>query len=599
MLLRLNLKYKFSAFAAKHSKKAQRKSAIALLLMFSAIVVLFSAGHAIAQASFGLEVPAATGLGSPDLKLLIVRIVRIILGFLGIIAVIINMYAGFLWITSKGEEEQISRAKRILLNGVIGLLIIASSYLIASYVINRLTEATIGGIEQAGRNDGYSVNGFALGAGILNNVYPEPGSSGLPRNTLIMAAFKEILDVSTIISPANLDVCRNLPDGFCGYLREFSVSGETRPSVRIINRSDNNGVLAADNVVVYTNDGKNFVFDPVAYLGTNGNNSNYSVNLTDQLKKENGSPAFLPGGYVWSFSVSGTLDFTPPRVIGARPSGENPVAQNTVLQLEFSEAINPITATGHATGNPNEPFNHIMIKYANDQNQDVYLSGNAVISNRFRTVEFSPDAVCLMPEGQDTNSCGEVPTCFPPDKNFTVTAVAATINQNGETIDIMSGITDAAGNSLDGNSNGTSQGPAEDNYSSNFNTSNELDLTPPEITAVFPAQGDQTVPGNTRLRADFNELLLSSSVNSDAFRVFDYACAGDDFPNDGACYPSGGFIAYAAGIGANLHVYSPYMDPLKKYNPRLVSQIKDLYQNCFNPAIGVCAAGQDSPNCQR
>ena len=154
---------------------------------------------------------------------------------------------------------------------------------------------------------------------------------------------------------------------------------------------------------------------------------------------------------------------------------------------------------------------------------------------------------------------------------------------------------------MDGNANNVSQGNPDDNYAAAFSTNNALDLTPPEITGFNPEQGDLSVPANTAISASFNELLLASSVNAENFRVFESACAGNDFPAEESCYPQGGFTVFKEDAGqasrAVLRAYAPYLDPLKEYNPRLSSSIKDMYQNCFNPAIGPCFEGQNTPNC--
>jgi len=58
---------------------------------------------------------------------------------IGIILLIIIIYAGFLWMTAGGSEEKVEKAKKFLTNGVIGLVIILSAYAITAYVISRLT----------------------------------------------------------------------------------------------------------------------------------------------------------------------------------------------------------------------------------------------------------------------------------------------------------------------------------------------------------------------------------------------------------------------------------------------------------------------------
>ena len=59
------------------------------------------------------NVQVATGLGNKDPRDIAGSVVNIILGFLGIIAVSLIMYAGWLYMTSDGEETQINKAKDI------------------------------------------------------------------------------------------------------------------------------------------------------------------------------------------------------------------------------------------------------------------------------------------------------------------------------------------------------------------------------------------------------------------------------------------------------------------------------------------------------
>lgn len=78
---------------------------------------------------------------SQDLKTTISNIIRIILGFLGIITIIIILYGGLIWMTSFGNEDKIDQAKKLIGSGVVGLLLVLASYAIASFVINSLSQA--------------------------------------------------------------------------------------------------------------------------------------------------------------------------------------------------------------------------------------------------------------------------------------------------------------------------------------------------------------------------------------------------------------------------------------------------------------------------
>lgn len=97
-----------------------------------------------AQPDFGLNVVtnAGIGLAASDPRTTAVKIINVALGFLGIVAVVIVLYGGFMWMTAGGNEERITKAKQILTAGIIGLVIIVMAWAIARYVVNTLMTAT-------------------------------------------------------------------------------------------------------------------------------------------------------------------------------------------------------------------------------------------------------------------------------------------------------------------------------------------------------------------------------------------------------------------------------------------------------------------------
>ena len=56
----------------------------------------------------------------------------------GVLLLVIIIISGIIWMTSGGNEERITKAKGMLKNGIIGLVIVTCSYLIVSFIINRL-----------------------------------------------------------------------------------------------------------------------------------------------------------------------------------------------------------------------------------------------------------------------------------------------------------------------------------------------------------------------------------------------------------------------------------------------------------------------------
>jgi hypothetical protein len=90
----------------------------------------------------GSQFAAESGLGSTDLIDAIQSIIRVALGFLGIIAVIIILLGGFKWMTAAGEDKKVEDAKKLIYSGIIGLVIVLSAFAIASFVINQITGVT-------------------------------------------------------------------------------------------------------------------------------------------------------------------------------------------------------------------------------------------------------------------------------------------------------------------------------------------------------------------------------------------------------------------------------------------------------------------------
>lgn len=87
------------------------------------------------------------GLGTTTLSELIKSIIQVILGFLGVIAVLIILWGGFVWMTAGGEPDKVDKAKKMIYSGIIGLVIIFAAYAIASFVfsqLQRITGAEIG-----------------------------------------------------------------------------------------------------------------------------------------------------------------------------------------------------------------------------------------------------------------------------------------------------------------------------------------------------------------------------------------------------------------------------------------------------------------------
>lgn len=83
----------------------------------------------------------AAGLGSGDLATTIANLIRVGLGFLGIVAVVIVLIGGFKWVTAGGEEEKAKKAKKYIFQGLAGLVIVLAAYAIATFALGAVTTA--------------------------------------------------------------------------------------------------------------------------------------------------------------------------------------------------------------------------------------------------------------------------------------------------------------------------------------------------------------------------------------------------------------------------------------------------------------------------
>ncbi len=162
----------------------------------------------------------ASGLSTTDVRVVAARIIRTFLGLLGIIALVLILFAGFRWMTAGGNEEKVEEAKKILQNAVIGLVIIISSYAITSFVISKLVGATTGTLEHCSNNvqdagetgldcggdcnacggggGGGVGGGFSNGNGTLT-VAALPGSGPLcVRNPHLAIVFSQPVEMNTL-----------------------------------------------------------------------------------------------------------------------------------------------------------------------------------------------------------------------------------------------------------------------------------------------------------------------------------------------------------------------------------------------------------------
>lgn len=81
--------------------------------------------------------------GEPeDATTIVGDIINVVLGLLGVIFLILLIYAGILWMTAAGNSDQVDKARNILVTSIIGLVITLAAFSISNFVVDSLLTAT-------------------------------------------------------------------------------------------------------------------------------------------------------------------------------------------------------------------------------------------------------------------------------------------------------------------------------------------------------------------------------------------------------------------------------------------------------------------------
>lgn len=123
-----------------------RKNFVSLFLLGIFLLAIFLVGPVLAQSGFTDDMNAqlgaaagesGAGFGAPkDPREIVATTIRILLGLLGTIFLCLTLYAGYLWMTAGGNEDEVTKAKTLLTQAVIGLMVILMSYAITIFVFN-------------------------------------------------------------------------------------------------------------------------------------------------------------------------------------------------------------------------------------------------------------------------------------------------------------------------------------------------------------------------------------------------------------------------------------------------------------------------------
>jgi hypothetical protein len=111
---------------------------LAIALAFFVLPNIVFAESALDNAITGLGDAGKNAYGGPppaqDIPLTIGKIVGVGLAFIGVLFLILMIYGGFTWMTARGNQQDVTKAKDLFEAAIIGLIIVFAAYAITAYV---------------------------------------------------------------------------------------------------------------------------------------------------------------------------------------------------------------------------------------------------------------------------------------------------------------------------------------------------------------------------------------------------------------------------------------------------------------------------------
>ena len=495
---------------------------------------------------------------SPDTRLIVLRVLQIIWGIGVVIGFALGIY-GFIALRNARDQEDLTseaRGRRFLILGAI--IAVASGILIGiiSVIYGGIAEQYAQQVKDFTAKDvsrPVFVGEYQSRLSRVEKHYPSRDEKNIPRNVAILITFREAIDLSSIAEKDG----KVLPSS----IRIYEISPTPTPE------GDARGAR-----VTISDDAKTITLRPDPLLGEPEKKSLYGVILSSDIKLKSGDSLFgNTGGYSWQFEVSGTVDTTPPTVQSALPippsSSQNLVPRNALIQITFSEPIDPTIISG----------SKVVIT---NQTKSRTIEGTLLQGNTYRTITFIPK------EGCGKNSCNEEMYCLPEGGTIQVTLKSATLLSQRTPENPYrakfpyDGIVDASGNSLDGGAergsakNGKSEGPPTDNFTFSFAVGGNLEISTPTVLSINPSRDATRVSPDVPVDIIFSRYMDSTSLHQGSIYVANDVSYRVESEHDTSAHRTRARV---------------YHDPFKTdtlYQPEIRSEAHDMYQNCFNPCVG-------------
>ncbi len=561
------------------------------------VFFVLSTNPVLAQLDSAESLAETAGLATTSLTEIIGTLINVFFSLLGIVFLVLTIYAGWLWMTAGGEEEKVQKAKDVMIRAVVGLIITLSAYSISVFVINALTDAGITGSGGSSSSGGGSSSSFvstearsaSLGDGITDH-YPARGASDVSRNTRIFVTFSDAMDIESFINGYDVG---STPEDVSDDTLATAINS-TNVKIYVTEEGEDNALSGTDVAVDFTDDLKTFVFYP-PILGSSTQDINYTVYLDDAINNSSGESIVDTGGYEWTFTVGTTIDLTSPTVTSVRPVAGGIYDRNITVEIGFSEAIDPTSASGIRESDSG--FDNIQVAGT----AGTPITGEYEISNGYKTVTFTTDDSC------GTNSCGETIYCLPADQIISGLIKSATPGKTPPQVTEFpyDGVVDVSGNALDGLEDSTYA-----DYEWSFTTSDDISLAVPEIESIVPdileADIDLDQPVVVTFGCDISQnpslcdsVMMTSTISSDNISLSStpehdlfYYFSSDALTSENVVITSDSEVQKKTQSTIEHGTFLESTDSQTYLYDVLIGQgVRNEYQNCYSPAGGPSAGG--------
>lgn len=380
-------------------------------------------------------------LGDTDLRDTVQIFINIFLGVLALIAVVILLYGGFTWMTSNGNEEKIERAKKILKNGGIGLVIIFASWAIVLYIFGLLAEGTGTGTDGNPSSSGGGGVPQSSSSFYVKSTLPEAGE---PNASLCALQVYMSLPVDPETVNEKTHFLRVQGGGFDGE----ACTENNECGSGVCNASKCVGDNVAATIAFPPGDAPSYfnlvpnedLLTETTYEATvvGGTDGVLSKDTTDDGIADT---IAMSSSYVWTFTTGTEKDDVPPTV---KANGNSPypanqatdVCLNTVINFDFSE---PMLASS---------FNGDTSFVLAQNNGTAQWDSPVALNNN--SWSFGGDSLYAQVR---------------PQEQLEPFAKYSTRLFGGDAANTYAGaVTDLCSNPLDGDADGTAEGSTVDNY---------------------------------------------------------------------------------------------------------------------------------------